>query len=322
MSNTFPKLICRKKALPLHRISNIETMKTNESNELDEMYSQAMEALKLHHFDKAITLLDKAANMGSIAAILRIAGIHYFGIGIEPDTDKAIEYLLLAGNNALALGNLGHIYYFGMEATEENARKAWEYYDRAEKLDSRYIFYMARMCFDKRVEEVEDYPILEEAETYFSVAFDEGEPISGLYLWKINQMMGKPNKGKEYLAEAGRRLMMVLNSPRDYNNAADVLRSFGEYEMALPYIETCLSMVDEEDHPTYLETYAAVLYGLGERIKAERTFARCMNIYQKECRNRDLRETWETMKEKFSDSVSFRISIPQMEERWGVTKKQ
>lgn len=297
-------------------------MKTNESNELDEMYSQAMEALKLHHFDKAITLLDKAANMGSIAAILRIAGIHYFGIGIEPDTDKAIEYLLLAGNNALALGNLGHIYYFGMEATEENARKAWEYYDRAEKLDSRYIFYMARMCFDKRVEEVEDYPILEEAETYFSVAFDEGEPISGLYLWKINQMMGKPNKGKEYLAEAGRRLMMVLNSPRDYNNAADVLRSFGEYEMALPYIETCLSMVDEEDHPTYLETYAAVLYGLGERIKAERTFARCMNIYQKECRNRDLRETWETMKEKFSDSVSFRISIPQMEERWGVTKKQ
>lgn len=297
-------------------------MKTNESNELDEMYSQAMEALKLHHFDNAITLLDKAANMGSIAAILRIAGIHYFGIGIEPDTDKAIEYLLLAGNNALALGNLGHIYYFGMEATEENARKAWEYYDRAEKLDSRYIFYMARMCFDKRVEEVEDYPILEEAETYFSVAFDEGEPISGLYLWKINQMMGKPNKGKEYLAEAGRRLMMVLNSPRDYNNAADVLRSFGEYEMALPYIETCLSMVDEEDHPTYLETYAAVLYGLGERIKAERTFARCMNIYQKECRNRDLRETWETMKEKFSDSVSFRISIPQMEERWGVTKKQ
>ena len=293
-------------------------MKTNESNELDEMYSQAMEALKLHHFDNAITLLDKAANMGSIAAILRIAGIHYFGIGIEPDTDKAIEYLLLAGNNALALGNLGHIYYFGMEATEENARKAWEYYDRAEKLDSRYIFYMARMCFDKRVEEVEDYPILEEAETYFSVAFDEGEPISGLYLWKINQMMGKPNKGKEYLAEAGRRLMMVLNSPRDYNNAADVLRSFGEYEMALPYIETCLSMVDEEDHPTYLETYAAVLYGLGERIKAERTFARCMNIYQKECRNRDLRETWETMKEKFSDSVSFRISIPQMEEYWGL----
>jgi tetratricopeptide (TPR) repeat protein len=177
------------------------------------------------------------------------------------------------------------------------------------------------MCFDKRVEEVEDYPILEEAETYFSVAFDEGEPISGLYLWKIYQMQGTPNKGKEYLAEVGKRLEM-MNSAKEYNNAADVLRSFGEYEMALPYIETCLSMVDEEDHPTYLETYAAVLYGLGERVKAEKTFARCMNIYQKECRNRDLRETWETMKEKFSDSVSFRLSIPQMEECWGLAKKQ
>ena len=67
---------------------------------------------------------------------------------------------------------------------------------------------------------------------------------------------------------------------------------------------------DEEKHPEYLETYAEVLYGLGERVKAEKTFARCMNIYQKECRNRDLRETWETMKKKFSDSVSFSISIP------------
>jgi len=297
-------------------------MKTTESKELDEMYSRAMEALGLHHFNEAIALLDEAAHQGSIAAILRIAGIYYFGIGIEPDTDKAIEYLLLAGNNALALGNLGHIYYLGMEATEKNARKAWEYYDRAEKLDSRYIFYMARMCFDKRVEEVEDYPILEEAETYFSLTFDEGEPISGLYLWKINQMMGKPNKGKEYLAEAGRRLMMELNSPRDYNNAAAALCSFEEYEMALPYIESCMTIVDEEEHPEYMKTYAEVLYGIGEKTKAMETYTRCMLAYQRECRNLELRETWETMKEKFNYSVSFRISIPQMEEYWGLTKKQ
>ena len=112
--------------------------------------------------------------------------------------------------------------------------------------------------------------------------------------------------------------MMELNSPRDYNNAAAALCSFEEYEMALPYIESCMTIVDEEEHPEYLETYAEVLYGLGERVKAEKTFARCMNIYKKECRNRDLRETWETMKEKFSDSISFRLSIPQMEEYWGL----
>lgn len=293
-----------------------------ESNKLDKMYTQAMAALKLHHFDEAISLLDTAARQGSLAAILRIAGVYYFGIGVEPDTDKAIEYLLLAGEDALALGNLGHIYYLGMEATKENARKAWLYYDRAEKLDSRYIFYLARMCFDKRVEEVEDYPILEEAETYFSVAFDEGEPISGLYLWKINQILGKTNKGKEYLAEAGRRLMMELNSPREYNNAAAALCSFGEYKMALPYIESCMTIVDAEEHPEYMKTYAEVLYGIGEKTKAMETYTRSMLAYQKECRNRDLRETWETMKKKFSDSVSFSISIPQMEEYWGLTKKQ
>lgn len=293
-----------------------------ESNKLDKMYTQAMDALKLHHFDEAISLLDTAARQGSLAAILRIAGVYYFGIGVEPDIDKAIEYLLLAGEDALALGNLGHIYYLGVEATKENARKAWLYYDRAEKLDSRYIFYLARMCFDKRVEEVEDYPILEEAETYFSVAFDEGEPISGLYLWKINQILGKPNKGKEYLEEAGRRLMMELNSPREYNNAAAALCSFGEYKMALPYIESCMTIVDAEEHPEYMKTYAEVLYGIGEKTKAMETYTRCMLAYQKECRNRDLRETWETMKKKFSDSVSFRISIPHMEECWGLAKKQ
>ena len=178
------------------------------------------------------------------------------------------------------------------------------------------------MCFDKRVEEVEDYPILEEAETYFSVAFDEGEPISGLYLWKINQILGKPNKGKEYLAEAGRRLMMELNSPREYNNAAAALCSFGEYKMALPYIESCMTIVDAEEHPEYMKTYAEVLYGIGEKTKAMETYTRCMLAYQRECRNRDLRETWETMKKKFSDSVSFSIPIPQMEEYWGLTKKQ
>ena len=156
-----------------------------ESNKLDKMYTQAMDALKLHHFNEAITLLDEAAHKGSLAAILRIAGVYYYGVGIEQNTDKAIEYLCLAGDDARALVNLGNIYY-GMEPTEENTRKAWEYFDKAHNRDLRYAFYLGRICFEKRVQEAEDYPILEEAETYFYEAFHEGrEPISGLYLWKI-----------------------------------------------------------------------------------------------------------------------------------------
>lgn len=263
LSNTFPKLICRKKALPLHRISDIETMKTNESKELDEMYSQAMEALRLHHFDEAITLLDNAAHKGSNAAILRIAGIYYLGIGIEPNTDKAIDYLRLAKDNVRALVNLGTIYY-EMEATEENSLKAWKYYDRASSKESRYTFFLGRMCFEKRVEEADDLPLIEEAKNYFDEAFEGGgEPISGLYLWKIYQMQGAQDKGNEYLAEVGRRLEL-MDSPREYNNAAAALCSFGEYEMALPYIEACLSMVDDKDeHPAYIDTQTKILQGLG-----------------------------------------------------------
>lgn len=227
------------------------------------MYNQAMEALTLHHFDEAITLLDEAARKGSIGAILRIAGVYYFGVGTEPNTDKAIEYLLLAGDDARALVNLGTIYY-EMEATEENALKAWKYYDRASSKESRYAFYLGRMCFEKRVQEADDLPLIEEAKNYFDEAFEGGgEPISGLYLWKIYQMHGAQDKGKEYLSEVGRRLEL-MNSPREYNNAAATLCSFGEYEMALPYIETCLSMVDNKDeHPTYIDTQTKILQGLG-----------------------------------------------------------
>ena len=279
-----------------------------------------MDALKLHHFDEAITILDEAARQGSLAAILRIAGIYHFGIGVEPNDDKAIEYLLLADYDARALVNLGTIYY-EMEPTEENMRKAWLYYDRAEELNHRYIFYLAKMCFEKRVYEEEDYPILEEAETYFSVAFEDGEPISGLYLWKICQMKGKTSEGNEYLAETWRRLTMELHSPREYHNAAEVLCSFGEYKMALPYIDACMTIVNEEEYPEYMNTYAAVLYGIGEKDKAMKMYTRCMNLYQKECHNKELRETWETIKEKFHDNVSFRSSIPEMEEYWGLAKK-
>ena len=296
-------------------------MKTTKSTKLEKMYSKALEAQKLHHFDEAITILDEAARQGSLAAILRIAGIYHFGIGVEPNDDKAIEYLLWADYDARALVNLGTIYY-EMEPTEENMRKAWLYYDRAEELNHRYIFYLAKMCFEKRVYEEEDYPILEEAETYFSVAFDDGEPISGLYLWKICQMKGKTSEGNEYLAETWRRLTMELNSPREYHNAAEVLCSFGEYKMALPYIDSCMTIVDEEEYPEYMNTYAAVLYGIGEKDKAMKMYTRCMNLYQKECHNKELRETWETMNEKFRDNVSFRMSIPQMEENWGLAKKQ
>ena len=301
--------------------STPRTMTETELNELNEKYNQAMDALKLHHFDEAITILDEAARQGSLAAILRIAGIYYYGIGVEPNDDKAIEYLLLADYDARALLNLGHIYY-GMEPTEGNTIKALDYYNLARRKDSNHALYLGKILFEGRVKDDKDYPILEEAETYFTDAFDAGEPISGLYLWKICQMKGKTSEGNEYLAETWRRLMMELNSPREYDNAAAALCSFGEYKMALPYIDSCMTIADEEEYPEYMKTYAAVLYGLGEKDRAMKTYARCMLAYQRECRNKELRETWETMKKKFSDNVSFRISIPEMEEYWGLAKKQ
>ena len=81
-----------------------------------------------------------------------------------------------------------------------------------------------------------------------------------------------------------------------------------------------MTIVDEEEYPEDMNTYAAVLYGIGEKDKAMKMYARCMLAYQRECHNKELRETWETMKEKFRDNVSFSISIHEMEEYWGLVQ--
>lgn len=287
------------------------------------MYHEAQSLIDSKNYDEAILLLTQAAEGGYSQAMLTLGSMYYWGKGVESDTDKAIYWLKHDANmgSHSAFRNLAHVYY-RLGDSDENNQLAWTYYFKAASMDERDLFYLGRMLYEKRVDletvrqQVEGK--VGDADLLFYDSLNAGMAEAALYIWKMSRDFDADLAESYY--EDGEKM---LNTPGDYNNWAWLLCEWGEYEKALPYIEKCLSIAKEQDevHPDYLDTYAECLYGLGRRTDAERTFGMVMKTYREREERRRLRETWEKMKEKFNDSVSFRISIPQMERIYGLSEE-
>lgn len=291
---------------------------------LKKMYHEAQSLIQSKSYDEAIRILTQAAEGGYNQAMLTLGSMYYWGKGVEPDTDKAIYWLKKdadMGSHSACL-NLAHAYY-ELGDTEENNRLAWKYYFKAASLDERDLFYLGRMIYEKRIDfetvkqQIEQLIGVEYEDLLFIDSLAAGEADSALYIWKMYQE-ADADLAEEYYRNGEK----LLKTPKDYNNWAWQLCEWGEYEKALPYIEKCLSMEEQgKEHPNHLDTYAECLYGLGRKQDAERTFGMVMIAYQERDERRRLHDTWEKMKQKYSDSVSFRISIPQMERIYGLTKE-
>lgn len=80
---------------------------------------------------------------------------------------------------------------------------------------------------------------------------------------------------------------------------------------------------DNERPPAYYDTYAECLYGLGRKDEAQQMYGKCLEAYRKRDERRGIRETWEKMKKLFGDSISFRVSVQEMERRiaYALTKE-
>lgn len=250
-------------------------------NELQELYKQVQE--------------------GSTRAMIRIARIYYWGLGVDPDTQKAIEWLRSAVENGRKDANLllGHVYY-DMERTPETDRKAWEAYQAACDVYSGFSFYLGRMLYDNRVSGYEDdTERLVDAGKFIEEAFcnDFNLIESRLYLWKILTELGDPDIAQDYYDDA----VDDLCDYKDYNNLAYDLWKFGECEKALPYIEKAMEMVGEDKlRPYMIDTYAEVLYGLGRLDEAKQAFDKCMAVAKDLDERRHIRETEEKIKQKFN----------------------
>lgn len=286
----------------------------------DRDFKRAMKDLEKHNTDEAIERLTALARYGYRQAMLALGSIYYWGKCVDPDTYKAIHWLSKDADmgSRSACRNLGNIYY-NMGSNPENDRLAWQYYSAAAMLDGEDSFYQGRFFSDKRTEfigsqiepplEGEEDELCAEIE-YFDDALDEGMALAGLYLWQIYRQMGNISLAEthylrtnlevaESLYSEGENLLVT---PFDYNDWAYALCKFGEYEKALPYIEKCLSLAGKKNlRPSYLDTYAEILYGLGRLDEAKEAFNRCLEMYTEKDERRCIYEIKEKIRKKFTE---------------------
>ena len=92
-----------------------------------------------------------------------------------------------------------------------------------------------------------------------------------------------------------------LETPSEYNDWAYGLCKFGEYDKALPDIKKCMDIADEGNlSPSFLNTYAEILYGLGRLDEAKEAFNRCLEMYTKKDERRSIYEIKEKIRKKFA----------------------
>lgn len=275
--------------------------------ELDKDYESAIDKLEQHHTEEAIEDLTTLAKRGYRKAMLTLGRIYYMGKGVDTDTYNAIYWLRKAAElgSYVACRNLGNIYY-NMANNEENNRFAWQYYSVAAWLKKENEFYLGKMLLEHRIFNVEtiwseikdDNERIDLSRYHFADALEEKDPISGLYLWKAQMVFGLPQEAESYYKEGEE----LLQTPIDYNNWAYALCEWGEYDMAFPYIEKCLSLAGNKNlRPSFLDTYAEILYGLGRLEESKEVFNQCLAKYTEKDERRGIYETKEKIRKKFAE---------------------
>ena len=267
-------------------------MNRRTEKRLRQLFHHGWTELKSANYSEAVRLLTKSAQGGLRHAMLALGSVYYWGKGITPNTEKGIYWLKRAADkgNRVACINLAHVYY-NLGDTEKYNALAWSYYEKASAED-KDLFYLGQMDFEKRGKYDNDEQRLKDADAFFQVSLFEGCSLSGLYLWQM-QREKCPDLADAYYADGEK----LLHDSKGYNNWAWQLCEWGEYEMALPYIERCLSMeLEGEENPNYLDTYAECLFGLGRKQDAERIFRMVVEAYRERDERRRLSETWEKMK--------------------------
>jgi len=243
--------------------------------------------------------LEEQAKAGSTPAMISMARIYYYGIGVDPDSDKALELLRQAVAAGRTDANLpiGLIYY-EQEGGRETDQKAWDAFYTAYEDNDIFGYYLGKMLYENRGDRYEaDTDRLRDAADFFkeSLESDFRAIESGLYLWAIYLELGARFEADCYYYDAEQNLM----EPTDYNTWAYGLWEMGKYEQALPYIEKCMQMDGAQDDPNYLDTYAKILYSLDRKLEARELFDKCVALYRQRDIRRMLREEEEVITKRF-----------------------
>ncbi|MDR1207878.1 MAG: sel1 repeat family protein [Holosporales bacterium] len=114
-------------------------------NELGVMHSRNGD------IEDAIHWYTTAALQGLPEAQLNIAKFYLYGLGVEQDAEKALEWLHKSAEQEFAIANhnLGHIYVEGECGIEQNFEKAFHFYSKAAEQGCVDSFYSIAVMYEQ-----------------------------------------------------------------------------------------------------------------------------------------------------------------------------
>lgn len=122
-------------------------------------------------YAKAMTYYLEAIRHGYADGNFGVGNLYYFGLGVETDYSKALEYFSLAGDNTRALYLIGYTYDIGKPGVPIDDTKAIEYYTRAADLGDN----MAQNNLAKMYQDGEGTAVdLEKALKYYTLSANQG----------------------------------------------------------------------------------------------------------------------------------------------------
>lgn len=108
------------------------------------------------NYAKAVEYFEKAEKLGYTKAMLQLSNCYLFGFGVVKNLTKSVEYYEKASNlhdtektsayyfasayhqNGNDMDYIGDCYYFGINGYEQNYEKAFEYFQKAAKLNNSH----------------------------------------------------------------------------------------------------------------------------------------------------------------------------------------
>jgi TPR repeat protein len=142
--------------------------------------AEAQHYLDAKDYDKALPLLQKAADAGDPAAIFNLGLLYKNGQGVPQDYSKARPFFQKAAEagNAAAMYNLGRLYMYGL-GIDKDYTKAYEWYQKGAAAGDSYAINGLGVLFRYGDGVSQDYG---KARELFQKAVDAGNPLGMLNL--------------------------------------------------------------------------------------------------------------------------------------------
>ncbi len=218
--------------------------------ELSSIVRDADELRKENKYLDALSLYEKAAELGDVHSQIWAGNFYDRGLGVEPDYAKALRWFEMAAkqNSDIALNNIGAMYENG-KGVDKNVDKAIEYYLLSSGVGNSYASKNLASIYHFGNGVSQNYEVAVE---YYNLALDQGSEDAVLH----------NNLGVLY--------MDGLGTPKDYDKA-----------------ERLLTFAVQKGHEKAKENIQILLNSRADALRVEKRYLEAFSLYKKSAEQGD-----------------------------------